>query len=89
MIYFVRSGNRGPIKIGFTNGDVPSRIKQLQTGNPEKLTLMLELEGDEETEKDTHQRFSKLRLQGEWFSGKELIEWICGMGWIPDDLIYE
>lgn len=77
MIYFIQSGDSGPIKIGYTNGDAESRLRGLQTGNPEKLNLIMTMPGSINMEKKLHADFEKDRLNGEWFqaSGK-LIEFI-------------
>ncbi|HEX2879947.1 MAG TPA: GIY-YIG nuclease family protein, partial [Polyangiaceae bacterium] len=74
VIYFVRSGDSGPIKIGFTRGDASKRIAGLQTAHPEKLTLVAEIGGDREGESTLHAEFRHLRLRGEWFEpGADLL----------------
>ena len=42
MIYFIQSGDSGPIKIGYTASDdsMGYRAKMLQTGSWEKLTIL-------------------------------------------------
>ncbi len=65
-VYFLRSENEGEIKIGYAV-DVEKRVKQLQTGHPQKLKVMATLKGDMELEKDIHDKFYKHRLNGEWF----------------------
>lgn len=68
MIYFVQSGQAGPIKIGYTqHDDVRNRIAQLQTASPEPLNLLGVIEGDREKERALHRLFSAHRLHGEWF----------------------
>ncbi|MGH9808417.1 MAG: GIY-YIG nuclease family protein [Terriglobia bacterium] len=39
-VYLIQSGKDGPAKIGFTSGDLPKRLRELQCGSPEKLTLI-------------------------------------------------
>jgi len=64
-VYFVRSGD-GPVKIGVA--DQPKlRVAELQVGNPEKLSLLATMEGDDVLEKMIHTRFWHLRIRGEWF----------------------
>ena len=65
MIYFVRSGDY--VKIGFS--DKPQdRIKNLQTANPGKLSVLGVINGSRENEADLHKAFSKYRIgSGEWF----------------------
>ena len=70
-VYFIQSGIKGPIKIGVAN-NVESRLKFLQTGCPEKLSLIIEIicksrKHAFEIEKQLHKRFGFLRLNGEWF----------------------
>src|ERR1700722_19951266 len=67
MNYFIQQGTDGPIKIGYTDIGVRMRLTQLQTGNPEKLNLLLELPGSLEDEELLHQRFENYRIRGEWF----------------------
>jgi hypothetical protein len=77
-VYFIQSGPNGPIKIGFTNDSAKSRLRVMQTGNPMRLRLLLQIEGDERLEAGLHQHFSDSRVRGEWFhpvsSLLELIE---------------
>lgn len=65
VTYFLRLGTEGPIKIGRTF-DVAARVKKLQTGAPERLTVLRVLAGDFEVQ--LHQRFADSRGHGEWFS---------------------
>ena len=69
MIYFIQAEQGGPIKIGFSTNDVGcrSRLKGIQTGNPQRLVIRRVIEGDRFTESDLHHRFAFCRLQGEWF----------------------
>ena len=66
MIYFVRAGENGPIKIGHAN-DVASRIATMQSGNHETLILVREIEGDTRTERALHKRFVDYHIAREWF----------------------
>jgi hypothetical protein len=63
-IYFLHAGNY--IKIGYSQ-DIHKRIKQLQTGSPFKLRLVLAIEGGVKLEKQLHKKFNKYRHQNEWF----------------------
>lgn len=67
-VYFVRAGADGPIKIGFTAGDVLRRIAGLRTACPSELIPLGTIDGDERCERDLHRRFSSARITGEWFS---------------------
>jgi hypothetical protein len=68
MIYFIQDEHLGHIKIGFTDGpDAAVRLKQLQTGSPVGLVLLMTIEGDRETEAMAHEKFASARVHGEWF----------------------
>lgn len=57
-------------KIGCTRrDDVAKRLKQLQTGNPNELSLELSYKTSApfKLEKMLHNRFGGLRCHGEWF----------------------
>ncbi len=72
-VYFVRSGEAGPIKIGWAVS-VRKRLALLQTGNPETLRVLAVAPGDAELEALLHLRFDALRVRGEWFRpGPELL----------------
>lgn len=65
--YFIGArDSSGPIKIGSTAGDPQKRLKDLQTGSPEKLEVLAAIPGaDHETR--LHGEFAPYRLHGEWF----------------------
>ena len=74
MIYFIQQGITGPIKIGFTKGtSALSRIKQMQTGNPEELLCLSTLDGGVPEELSLHLQFHAYRLRGEWFHPSQSI----------------
>lgn len=66
FVYLVQAGGR--FKIGITS-NVQSRIKGIQTGNPDKVTLVCSVEHPEprKLEAELHRIFSPYRLEGEWF----------------------
>lgn len=70
MIYFIRRGEDGPVKIGFTT-NLDKRLASLQGGNAEKLTVIRTMDGDKETERVLHGYFADQRLHGEWFEYSE------------------
>lgn len=66
MIYFIREGVSGHIKIGLT--DAPwRRLDEIQTNCPGVLTLVGCLPGGPAEERAFHQRFATERARGEWF----------------------
>jgi len=65
-VYFIQGLCGGAIKIGFSkNPEV--RLKELQTGYPDTLTILLIIPGTEATERAIHRKFEASRLKGEWF----------------------
>jgi hypothetical protein len=67
-VYFAQAGEGGPIKIGITSGTLKSRIAQIQNGNPAKITVRAAIFGaTAKDERELHKKFSKRRMQGEWF----------------------
>ena len=63
-VYFV--GVRGFIKIGWTH-NWKSRLINLQSSNPERISVLLILRESEAAEKRLHSFFAKHRKSGEWF----------------------
>ena len=77
MIYFIRHGKNGAIKIGYSL-NVSKRLKQLQTSHFETLELIGCVFGDVVLEKKLHSKFDHLHLRGEWFrAGKDLLDFIA------------
>ena len=66
-IYLIR-GNNGKYKIGIAKNP-QSRLKQLQTGNPEPLSIIETYKtiNASKIEKALHNRYSYARKEGEWF----------------------
>lgn len=66
-LYLIR-GNNGKYKIGIAKNP-KKRLKQLQTGNPELLTIIetYQTNNASKIEKALHNRYSHLRKEGEWF----------------------
>lgn len=67
MIYFLRSGDSNFIKIGYCAGDPITRLKDMQTGNPQQLVLIGCMEGGRFDEKRLHGLFYEYHVRGEWF----------------------
>lgn len=64
-VYFVRAGE-GPVKIGIAI-DPEARLRELQTGHYESLSLLRVVDGDWAVEAWLHARFAAARIRGEWF----------------------
>ena len=69
-VYFIRSGDDGPVKIGSTN-NIRRRMQMLQTGSAYKLVLLRAFTGGEAEEKIIHARLSRFRISGEWFEASD------------------
>lgn len=64
LVYFISDGEA--VKIGFSHS-VMQRLKNLQTNHPRPLELLATVPGPWELERELHQKFAHLRVQGEWF----------------------
>lgn len=77
-IYFVRAAETSAVKIGFST-DVAKRLKQLQTGSPQRLVLEMMIVGTHALEAELHRRlkYHKVHLRGEWFDlDADGVKWI-------------
>lgn len=72
MIYFIRAGDNGPIKIGITK-EITGRVKGLQTAHYEDLQIVGVMPGDRNLETTLHNKFSQHHIRGEWFQPAEEI----------------
>jgi hypothetical protein len=66
FVYFVQSGTKGDIKIGYSI-NVKKRVQTLKTAMPEGIKLIGFITGDSALEKALHWKFRTLRKNGEWF----------------------
>lgn len=72
VVYVISDGQR--FKVGHTK-NITQRLRQLQTGASERLTVIASMPGEFELERSLHQRLKPLQAIGEWFhDGPELIE---------------
>jgi hypothetical protein len=73
VVYFIKAKRSGLIKIGKANNPI-SRLKTMQTGSADRLTLLGYIPGSHAEESALHKRFASLRQSGEWFKpGDELL----------------
>ena len=78
LVYFVRCGLQGPIKIGLAkDGNIARRLCSLQSGNHEPLHVIAYTPGDRTTERDLHRRFRPSRVINEWFEPTEELVALC------------
>jgi len=68
FIYLIRNGHSNHYKIGISK-NVVSRLNTLQTGNPEKLSLISFFPSINtyNQEQELHNHYSEKRVAGEWF----------------------
>ena len=64
MVYFITDGRY--TKIGVAE-DPNKRVKELQTGNPFKLSLAKVIDGSYEEEKQLHDMLHLYQINGEWY----------------------
>jgi hypothetical protein len=72
FVYFIQQGEHGPVKIGRSNRP-ERRIGNLQTGNPDELSLRHVIPGNKDTERHLHARFKPWLIRGEWFIDPEYL----------------
>ena len=66
QVYFIGNTDYELVKIGFSS-EPEKRVKQLQTGCPFPITILHTEVGTPKNESELHRRFSKHRVNGEWF----------------------
>ena len=59
MIYFIRAGDDGPVKIGVSE-NATQRVADLRTANPAKLSVIRLIEGGRLQERALHMEFRNL-----------------------------
>jgi hypothetical protein len=67
QVYFLQSSRGGPIKIGYTSGDVMQRVRSMQTASPHRLVVIASAPGSREDERGLHGELANQRMVGEWF----------------------
>ena len=69
-LYILQQHTTGAFKVG-RSSDVPARLKQLQTGSPYDLRIILVVKGQGTREREIHRRLRGYESQtgdgGEWF----------------------
>jgi T5orf172 domain len=68
LVYFFGHESTGPVKVGFTtNADVRVRLRQLQTGNPDKLDVLGVVPAYARIERSLQRFLDPHSIRGEWF----------------------
>jgi hypothetical protein len=71
IVYFINEmDDQNYVKIGYTCGDVYTRLQQLQTGNRKQLNLhdFIKCEDPCKLEAEVHANFKSQRIFNEWFN---------------------
>lgn len=72
--YFIRACRSGLVKIGCASNPV-ARLKELQTGSPEKLELVGVIpDAGQAGERELHELLAPYRSHGEWFKPSEYLD---------------
>lgn len=80
MVYFIQAIDGGRIKIG-TTIQLATRLKTLVKECEADLRVLAVIDGDRDVERGLHDRFSELRVAGEWFEpGDDLLGFIVQEG---------
>jgi hypothetical protein len=79
QVYFLRRDGTDEVKIGYST-QVNFRMANLRGANGGKLTLLATVSGGRDAESRLHKRFSRYRIQGEWYrlDGK-LAEYVASL----------
>lgn len=72
-VYFIREGDYGNIKIGWSQNP-KARLAALQTANSKVLQLLGTVPGHISEEKRLHKYFQRDRVYGEWFRNSNELE---------------
>lgn len=85
VVYFVEAEGMGLVKIG-TSSDMHLRLCSIRSHSPAPIRFLKAIAGDAALEAALHNRFSRLRVRGEWFRAEpELMAFIEGgvSAWVP------
>lgn len=67
-VYIIKQDRACLFKIGFSQTSVQSRLKTLQTGNPNPLKIVAMFHGAQPVEQALHRLYKDHRRKGEWFA---------------------
>lgn len=75
-VYFVRAGDTGPIKIGWTEA-LGARIRTIDANCPAAVRLLAAFFAPEGVEVGLHARFAGHRVHGEWFEPGPVLDYLA------------
>jgi hypothetical protein len=67
VVYVLRDGASGRVKIGWTSRPVAQRQRAIEHASGTRLDLVAAFEGTRQDETALHARFASQRIVGEWF----------------------
>jgi hypothetical protein len=65
VVYFIQCGEF--VKIGVTQSRAKTRMSEFMTGSPYEYSILAEVAGSVELERELHRLFGGYRHRGEWF----------------------
>lgn len=68
FVYVAHAPEVGRCKIGWSEYNPETRVRELQIGSPVKLVLAVSFPGTIQDERRIHRAFAAERLHGEWFA---------------------
>jgi hypothetical protein len=74
-LYFIESDAQNAVKIGFAN-DVYTRLKSLQSGNPDDLHLVVSVSCTYGAELALHRKLKSRRIRLEWHPDDDFMFWL-------------
>lgn len=79
-IYCIGPSDARVVKIGWSQ-DPEKRLRELQTGNPDRLEIHAIFPASQSVERGLHDLFKDLAVRGEWFlnEGGEVVSVIKGL----------
>lgn len=76
-VYFIQVVPFGPIKIGYTSGNIALRMKALQQTSPHELKWIGSFSGGRKDELAAHRLLAASKLRAEWFHPtREVLDFI-------------
>lgn len=87
-VYFIRAGDTGPVKIGWSHNPV-ARIRALDEGSPVPLQIIRLVDGNHQIERALHRRYRSLKLRREWFLYCPTMMGDLGLADLPLPILWE
>jgi hypothetical protein len=83
LVYIIRAEESRRVKIGYTSTEPIRRLAALQTGSPDRLSIVATVPGSMRLERSIHETLRASRSHGEWFSDTEevrkFVDEVCAL----------